>query len=244
MLPSIIDVAQENGLDINPRTLNKKEVYAKCPFCHGEKSTNSYKLSLNIEHNVFKCWLCKTSGGVLEFESRLTNRTFQEIRAKYFGDIRKKRHFVEYLSPNQLRKIGWNEYKRKSREEFLKKRSEVLRDWQNYEYSEKVKYFALFMVIAHIDDPNRTNTLLQWLLKSLKETGIYGLFSTLLEEFIMEDHLRKDWAQEGTEIARIAWKCSLSMGDHEMQHVVKYVLFTYFMAKSKNHQNTILKGAI
>ncbi|MFY0520541.1 hypothetical protein ACOMCU_22330 [Lysinibacillus sp. UGB7] len=244
MLPSIIDVAQENCLTINPRSLNKKEVYAKCPFCNGEKSANQYKLSMNTENNVFKCWLCKASGGVLEFESRLTNRTFQEVRVKYFGDNQKKRHYVEYLSPKQLRKIGWNEYKRKSREDFIKKRDDVLRDWRDYEYSEKVKYFALFMVVAHIDDPKRTGTLLEWIMKSVEETGIYCLFSTLLEQFILEENQRTTWAKEGTEIARMAWKCSLSTGDNTMQDVVKYVLLTYFLSKNESENQKKLKGVI
>lgn len=234
-LPSIVDVAHEQGIEINPRSLNKKEVYAKCPFCLGDSNINGkFKLSLNQEYNVFKCWLCKTSGGVLEFESRLTGKSFNEVKTNYFGQSKKKRHYVEYLSPIQLRKIGWNDYKRQHREEFMNKKDEVLRDWQNYEYDEMVKHFALLMVVSHIENAKeRQATLLEYVYESAKKTGIYSLFTKLIEEYTKMDDERSKWALEGVDIARAAWKTSLQTYDFEMDNVVKHVLFIYYLNKSE-----------
>lgn len=236
-LPSIVDVAQEQGLEINPSSFNKKEVYAKCPFCLGDSNINGkFKMSLNQEYNVFKCWLCKTSGGVLEFESRLTGKSFNEVKAKYFGQSKKKRHSVEYLTPTQLRKIGWNDYKRQHREDFMKKRALVLRDWQNYEYNEKVKHFALLMVVSHIEkSDSRQTELLEYIYKSAQKTGSYLLFSKLVEEYVKEDQERAEWAKEGVEIARAAWKISLQTYDFNMDNVVKHVLFIYYLNKSEKN---------
>lgn len=244
-LPNILDVAEENGVILNPRTLKKKEVYAKCPFCLGDANINGkYKLSLNVEKNCFKCWLCKTSGGVLEFESRLTGMTFQEVKQKYFGKNSKKRHYAEYLSPMQLRKIGWDEYKRNNRENFLKRRNDVLRDWKTYCYQEGVKHFALFMVAAHLPNQKRTSDLLEYIHTSCDKTSIYLLFTRLINEYTKEENERSEWAKEGTKLARQAWLASHQSGDKELNHVLKYVLFIYYFQKEKLLNNQYTKKVV
>ena len=235
-LPNILDVAEDNGLTIHPPSLSKKEVYAKCPFCLQDSNINKkFYLSLNIEKNIFKCWYCSVGGGVLEFESRLTGQTFQNVKEKYFGKDKKKRHYAEYLSPIQLKKIGWDEYKRKNRSKFLNQRDDVLRDWEAYRYDESVKHFALFITAAHLPNQERTSVLLEYIQSSCEKTGIYLLFSQLIEEFTKEEHERSQWAFEGTLLAREAWKSSLTSGDMELTHVSKNVLFLYFFEKIKNN---------
>jgi len=39
---------------------SRNEFLFKCPFCNHHKS----KLSVNLNLNVFKCWICNTSGGI------------------------------------------------------------------------------------------------------------------------------------------------------------------------------------
>ncbi|WP_280618032.1 hypothetical protein [Heyndrickxia oleronia] len=57
LLPSIINVARENNLIINERSLTKKEVLCKCPFCLMDASRpKKFYLSLNPKENIFKCW--------------------------------------------------------------------------------------------------------------------------------------------------------------------------------------------
>lgn len=234
-LPNILDVAEENGITINPSTLTKREVLAKCPFCLEDSNKNKFYLSMNVEINCFKCWYCKASGGVLEFESQLTGIHFQKVKEKYFGKDKKKRHYAEYLSPKQLRMIGWDEYKRKNRSSFLKQRDEVLRDWKAYCHREGVKHFALFMIAAHLPNQKRADLLLEYIQKSCENTGIHLLFSQLTEEFIKEEEDRFEWAKEGTYLAREAWKTSQKSGDTELQHVSKYALLLAFLEGSDSN---------
>jgi hypothetical protein len=234
-LPSIIEVGDRNGIEFNPRTLNKKEVYAKCPFC----GDGRYKLSLNAEYNVFKCWLCQAKGGVLEFESLLTGVPFNEVKAKYFGKNSKKYHPAEMLSPVQLRKIGWAEYKRHNRDDFKLKKEAVLQDWKEYEREESVKHFAMLMVIAHLENQNeRQHDLLEYVVKSCQETGIKLLFSKLMEEYIKNDEDHSDWAIEATEIARSAWKVSIMTCDLDLEKVMLNTVIFYYLQKMYN-QNTL-----
>lgn len=244
MLPSILDVAENNGLTLNSRTLNKIEVRAKCPFCLEDSTRqNKFFLSLNIEKNVYKCWYCKQSGGVLDFETRLTGKTYQEVHDKYFGKNRKKRHYAEYLSPQQLKMIGWNDYKRKNREDFLMRCDEVLQDWKEYCYKEAVKHFALFMVVAYIPNQERTTSLLEYILESCEKTTIQSLFTNIQREFILDEENRSNWALEGTKLARAAWRSSLLSGDNQMQHVLKHVLFLFYISKI-NMTDTKIKKAV
>ena len=67
--------------------------------------------------------------------------------------IRKKPvHPAESLNASQLRSIGWAEYKRENRAAFKENRELVLNDWRYYEYEELVKQFAMFIVVAHIEN--------------------------------------------------------------------------------------------
>ena len=50
-------------------------------------------------------------------------------------------------------------------------RETVLRDWKSYEYEELVKHFAMFILIAHIENQDeRQNDLLQFVMQSCRNT--------------------------------------------------------------------------
>jgi hypothetical protein len=232
-LPSIISVADDARLEINPKTIGKKEVYAKCPFCLGDANhKGKYKLSLNNHYNVFKCWLCGEKGGVLEFEAKITGIPYDEVRAKYFGKM-KNYHPAEMLSPMQLKQIGWDRLKRTQKDDFKAKKDKVLHDWKVFERDEKVKHFAMLLVIAHLDDNERQLELMIFLTKSCEKTGIKLLFSEIMDEFIKDVSERSEWTREAVEIARLAWLISKRDFDFEMQSVVMNVL-TLFHLRNQN----------
>jgi DNA primase len=147
-LPSIIEIADRAGLECDPRSRNKKEVLYKCPFCLGDANRRKYKLSLNPVYNVYKCWLCGESGGVLQFEAKLFNLPYDEVKRKYSKN--RNYHPAEMLSPKQLKLISWDEAKRRNHEHYKRSLDEVLRDWKEYEREQKILHFAKLIVIAHI----------------------------------------------------------------------------------------------
>ncbi len=102
MKSDIVDVARQQGLQINPRTLHHEEVLCKCPFCHEDSKPQKkrrYYLSLNSRDQVFKCWFCGESGGVLRFISLLEGVPEEQIKKRYRK--RKIVHPAERLSRNQ-----------------------------------------------------------------------------------------------------------------------------------------------
>ena len=111
----------------------------------------------------------------------------------------------------------------------------VLNDWQNYEYEELAKHFAMFIVIAHIENQEeRQNELLHYVMQSCRDTQIYLMFNRLMAEYVIDEKERAGWAIEGAEIA--AWKVSLSTYDFEMNKVVLNVAFLSHMWKMDKNQ--------
>lgn len=151
LLPNVLDVAKQYNLEINPKTLNKKEVRCKCPFCKEDANRrNKYYLSLNPNKNVFKCWYCKESGGVLRFISLLTGRSENELIEK----IRKKhgnttpKHPAERLTKHQLSLIGYEKvdwYKNQQYDSTLayQFRQKVWETWQKYVADRKTYCYEL-----------------------------------------------------------------------------------------------------
>lgn len=109
MLPEIVDVAKLHRLELNHRTLNHEEVLAKCPLCQEDSKPGKrrrYYLSLNSQDQVFRCWYCGESGGVLRFISLLEGVPEDEVKERYRSPKRKghrKRHPVERWSTGQKR---------------------------------------------------------------------------------------------------------------------------------------------
>ena len=243
MLPEIIKVAEEYGLTFDSRTHGKKETLCKCVFCEADSKPgkgHKYYLSLNSHDQVYKCWYCGVSGGVLDFESKLSGLPYNKVREKYFGGRKRPVHPAETLNARQLRLIGWDEYKRKSRDDFKKNRESVLKDWKCYEHEELVKHFSLFMVIAHIENQaKRQNDLLEYVFQSCRKTQIHLLFNRVLAEYVKDEAERADWAKEGTEIGRAAWKASLSAYDFRMDKVVCNVVFLYHLIEMDKKKTAI-----
>lgn len=240
-LPSIIEVATRAGVEFNPRSLNKTEVYAKCPFCLGDSNrAGKFKLSLNQLDNVYKCWLCGARGGVLDFESRLTGMPYHEVKNKYFGQKKKSIHPTEMLSPRQLEKIGWAEMKRKDYHDFHRHKQDILEDWLGYQREEKIKHFAMLMVVSHMDAPKeRTLSLLHHIAKSCGETGIPELFSQITEEMVKDEYERSEWTVESLNIARSAWKISKKECDFEMQRVLLNTVMLCGLRKIYNKNDSL-----
>lgn len=235
MLPKILDVAEENGVTIKPNTYGKKQVLCKCPFCEEDSKPGKAKkfyLSLNTDEQIFRCWYCGESGGVLQFEAKLTGLSYEQVKEKRLGKLRKPLHPAERLNPKQLDAIGWREKKRKDRKAFVKSREEVFRDWQEYEYTELVGLFAEFTVIAFLDTPKeRHEELLRYLMERTKAKQIHMGFPRLLEEYVKDEAFRSDWAREGTVLARMAWKACYQTHDFELEKIVLYVPFFHYQWK-------------
>lgn len=192
MLPKILEVAERNGLIIEPRSYGKKETLAQCPFC--TSTCGKYNLSLNTEDNVFKCWKCKESGGVLHFEAKLTGSSYQEIKAKYFAGKKKSINLAEILTSKQMEKIG------------LSKRSdkkEIAQKWFRYEYHQLSEMFAELLVINQ-KKVDREQYFL-YLQERAKESKIPQAFDKLMMELINYPSVQSNWAKSGIAVANIAY---------------------------------------
>lgn len=112
ILPNIIEVAQSFQVELDARTIGKRETLAKCPFCDNGygKRTKRYYLSLNEDKNLFQCWYCKERGGVIYFMSLLSGRSEQtildELRNRHSTSSYQK-HPAEKLTTSQLKRIGY-----------------------------------------------------------------------------------------------------------------------------------------
>lgn len=247
MLPKILDIAEEHGLIFNPRTFSKKEVLCKCPFC-GEDSKpgkeKKYYLSLNTHDQVYRCWYCGEHGGVLQFEAKLTGQTYQEVKDKRLGKLRKKIHAAERLNPDQLERAGWKDVKQKDKTAFKKNRDQVLLDWREYEYTELVGLYAELTVISLLDDANRQDDLRQNLMNHCEKSRIPDCYNRLLTEHKKaKDSDRVDWAKEGTRLARMAWMACRLQEDKEFKNIVLYIPYFHFMWKAERKQKkTILSN--
>lgn len=142
MLPSILEIAQQHGLQMNARcsSQNAKEIRFKCPFCEADANKKGkYYLSLNTSDNLFKCWACGESGGVLKFVAMLEDKSIEEVKRDLWGSRRSPRmlHPAEKLTPQQLRDMGFVGYslgKQKNRDPEGYKRTLdwIWSEWQIY----------------------------------------------------------------------------------------------------------------
>jgi len=113
MLPSVLEVARQHGLQMNAHCSShrEKEVRFKCPFCEADAEKNGkYYLSLNTSKNLFKCWACGEAGGALKFIALLENKSVEEVKRDLWGSKRspqKPLHPAEKLRPDQLRAMGF-----------------------------------------------------------------------------------------------------------------------------------------
>jgi hypothetical protein len=86
-----------------------KDTRYKCPFCKADQGKrDKYYLSLNTKDEVFKCWVCGESGGVLKFMALLQNTSIEEVKRQLRGpsNTERKLHPAEKLTPAQLKDMG------------------------------------------------------------------------------------------------------------------------------------------
>jgi hypothetical protein len=232
VLPSIIDVARENQLTFNERTLKKKEVMCKCPFCLQDANIpKKFYLSFNVEKNVFKCWYCKEYGGVLQFESLITGTSFEEVKKKYFGDKKKNYHPAELLSPKQLEAINWDEIKRNHYEEYKQSLTIVLDDWRSYLRENRIMAFAKLLIGLEL---GKYQVVIDNIQKQADKAQIPRLLDDVLTMYSSSDW--DDWALEAREIAGIAYKTA-KRENNELANALFYVLFAFSQYNQKNNSN-------
>ncbi|WP_019156933.1 hypothetical protein [Robertmurraya massiliosenegalensis] len=229
MLPSIIDVARENQLTFNERSLNKKEVMCKCPFCLADANNpKKFYLSLNPDKNVFKCWYCKEYGGVLQFESLVTGNSYEEVRLKYFGDIKKKYHPAELLSPKQLKAINWDEIKRKHNDEYKRSLENVFADWKAHVHSQRILAFAKLLIGI---ESKKYQLICENIKKQALDSQVPNLLEDVLEMYSSSEW--KSWALEAREIAVSALLIARKE-NNELANALVYVVFAFSQYNQKN----------
>ena len=153
LLPPILEVADKNGLKINERTRKRKEVACKCPYCYQDQAKEKYYLSLNTDYNVFKCWRCKASGGVLKLMAYLEDCSEKELiqNIRKQGGYQYRKHPAEQLTSDQLRAIGyphvnWIESRKYDDQLYKAFRAHVITKWRAYVEGKKMDaYRALFL---------------------------------------------------------------------------------------------------
>lgn len=232
MLPSIIHVAKQFGLEADEKTFDNKEVRFKCPFC--PSPSDKYHLSLNKDKNLFKCWKCGESGGVLKFEAMLSNQSFEQVRQKYFGKRKEKIHPAYLLTPQQLKKIGWDNMKQEDFQNFVENKDKVYKEWRKYAYWEYVKHYALLTLIAYF--PFKEYQLYHWLSESAQKSGVPNLWEHLIKEYNSKAK-KKKWALEGLEVARAVYKYSVKTGDNNFFTSLSNVLVAMELLRLREIQN-------
>lgn len=234
MLPSILHIAEQYNLISDSRTYGEKESLFKCPFCKQDslpENKKKFYLSLNTKDNVFKCWYCDESGGVLRFEALLSHKPYEVIRRKYFGERKENLHPAYKLTPDQLREIGWQSRKRDNFQGFLKNRDRVIEDWKEYERQELVKHYALFTLIAHFPIKNDRRDHYEWFVEVCQDSKVDQLSNKIVQQW--NSPKKMEWAVEGNSIAEMAITISYETGDFEFDNLFLNVLFIQELLKYK-----------
>lgn len=213
-LPNIVDVAKRIGIEFDPRNkANSKELRAVCPFCgHSHK----FYLSINPNLNVYKCWYCKASGGVLQFEADVTGKPFADVKAQYFSQRQKPLHPAEKLSPKQLEAINLLEIYRINREQrilnehlYVQFLGKVLKRWQKHVFANRKLAFAKLILTEKGND-------FQSIINNIKQQAEKAQISTLLDdvmEMYSSNEWTEKWAKEGAEMARSAMNIARKVKD-------------------------------
>jgi hypothetical protein len=199
MLPNIISIAEENGLIFNSKTMGKKEVLCKCPFCHEDANKRRFYLSLNTQDQVFNCWYCKASGGVFRFISLLSGVPESEVIQKHRkanGKQVYKAHPAEELTTAQLRLIGfhgksnWFEIRKRDKDYFKRTLEYIWSEWQAYLDTQKRISFQI--LIMGIKTGIYTQAI-RWIEEKSKEIG-YSLLPDVLKVYGTDT--RPAWAED------------------------------------------------
>lgn len=237
MLPNILDIAEQYGVIIDKKSYGKKETRAKCPFClEDANKPKKFYLSLNTVDQVYRCWFCGVSGGVLDFEAKLTDTSFEEIKEKYFSKNKQRvLHPAETLTMKQLKEIGWEGF-RKNKEAFMKHRDLVFKEWQRYEHKVLSELYAELLVIMKLPNEIR-NELLIYFKKRCENTPIRDCYYKVTEEYKKQSSTTA-WVNDGLKIARISWRiCQMKNDFTKVLVQVPFLHYLYFYEKESGNQS-------
>lgn len=101
----IVDIAEQAGLKL-VRMRKPGQFKTNCPFCADKKM----KLELNVDMNVFHCWVCDSGGGLISFYALLYNVSEATARETLFPLPSGRRRFTHpalTLTKEQLAEIGF-----------------------------------------------------------------------------------------------------------------------------------------
>lgn len=201
MLPNILSVAEEYQLTIEPKSLNRREVLCKCPFCLADTNRKGkYYLSLNVQDQVFKCWYCKESGGVFRFMAKLSGKTEAEVIAERRKERGQKGaykpHPAEELTTTQLRLMGyrskpnWFEMRKRDVGYFRRTLENIWTEWQEYLDSQRRIAFQTLLMGIKV---GKYSQALAHIEKKSKEIG-YNLLPDVFKVYGAEK--RPNWAED------------------------------------------------
>lgn len=159
LLPNILEVAERNHLEADPKTIRNKEVRFKCPFCQADANRrNKFFLSINESKNVFKCWYCKEAGGVLKLISLLEGKSEQDLieEIRQQSGTTYKKHPAERLTKGQLELIGypkidWIKNREYDYNLYKAFREKVWYEWKAY-VKEKMRFCYQLLFVSLITD--------------------------------------------------------------------------------------------
>ncbi len=153
MLPDILSIADQHALIVNNKTRHREEAECKCPFCYEDSKPpkkRRYYLSLNTKDQVFKCWFCGESGGVLRFISLLEGVTEEEVRSRFRK--RKVEHPAERLTRRQRKLIGekvepnWATMKKRDPAYYILTMNWIWSEWNAFVKTQVEQAFFLLLL--------------------------------------------------------------------------------------------------
>lgn len=218
MLPDILEVAEKHSLIIDPRSLKKREVRAKCPFCGADAVPGKEKkfyLSLNTEDMVFKCWYCGESGGVFRFIALLEGIPESEVIQRYRKGKSRKLHPAEKLTSRQLQMIGfsnrlkWETLRQRDHGYYLRTCRYVWSEWRKMIQIEK--YFLFRTLVLAIENGDYQKAVAS--IKEKEEKIGIPLLYPLLEIYSMSRWPK--WAIEAVETGKNLFKKGGNQSDEK-----------------------------
>lgn len=120
-----------------------------CPYCNHHYQ----KLSVNLEHGWFKCWVCKKSGKKLSLlrnisntDKQIINNEYNHVSSSESEDLfeQEENEYVNYQHHLEHIKKEWSKYNflplLKSEDLFFKKQVLLYLSIRNLDYGDLVKY--------------------------------------------------------------------------------------------------------
>lgn len=202
IFPDICEYAISQNLKYDPKSLRLNEVKFQCIWCGDSTSKGKYKLSLNKNKGIYKCWICKNEGGTIDFimavEKKSKAEVIDELREKagLKKGKAKQRHPAENLTTAQLKLLGYNSLRVSSKmEPALRKRA---LDWIWNEWNEMLDFkrrCALQMLMLCVKNGKYSNAITA--IKKMSEEIGYDLLTDAFNAYGSGDSPPK-WA-EGTQ---------------------------------------------